>query len=98
MDVAKFINKKNLIYAISAYLISYILLMSIFIYIMQLHYDGYIDWEYLRFAAIRIGIISLIPALAVKQFKIKNTIIAVLLGAVVALVSVVAYVNFALIT
>jgi len=96
MDVAKFINEQKLIYAISAYVIGYILLISIFIYTMQLHYDGYIDWEYLRFAAIRIGIISLIPALAVKLFKIKNMMIAVLLGVVVALASAVAYVNIAI--
>ncbi len=94
MDVARFINEKKLIYAISAYVIGYILLISIFIYTMRLHYDGHIDWEYLRLAAIRIGIISLIPALAVKLFKINNMIIAVLLGVVVALASAVTYVNF----
>ena len=96
MDVAKFINEQKLIYAISAYVIGYILLISIYIYTMQLHYDDYIDWEFLRFAAIRIGIIGLIPALAVKLFKIKNMIIAVLLGVVVALASAVAYVNIAI--
>ena len=98
MELNKFLNYQEIKHALFAYFIGYSLLISIFIYTMLLHYDNYIDWEYLQFAALRIAIICLIPAVVVKAFKIKSILKIFLLSIVLAFITAIIYINYATIT
>jgi len=78
---------------IVGYISSSILLLFIFIKTMLLHYNGRIDWDYLGFASIRIFIISIVPAIAIRLLNIRKWYLSIVFGLVLGLITAVIVVN-----
>lgn len=78
--------------ALIGYLSSTISLFGIFLSTMLIHYNGMIDWQYLRYGVLVAALVSFVPAVIIKYTKISkwyfSIIVGVLLGLFVATIFV----------
>ena len=76
-----------------AWIASVSLLLTIFIWTMLIHYNGRIDWEYLRYAIYLISIISLMPFAAVWLLKVKRWYLSIPFGGGIGLMAAIFYIK-----